>query len=337
MSDALRAAVHADQSHRELETELAHKSVREAAQMLFERERARGHVAYEPEDAEYFLLPPYRGLSFSVQCAPWRGKRPMAPRDCPVCRDTLASTSQRYVAIRLGGRIYYLLANPFPLMPMALTVVAEAHRNQEWEPLPEEFDQPRAELPHATEMLAWDAAALAEALNDYVVIWNGRRAGASLPNHAHLQAFQLPVGHGPLAVQQITDRHQGRPGWYGLAGEYPIAFHFAEADAETAARASANAMREWRELQGPAATGNLMAVTHGGALRMWYFPRNIRFPRAPWLSGALGALEVCGSFVLAAEWEFEALREGRISTKTLYAALRAVAPNQASLVASKGA
>lgn len=65
---------------------------------------------------------------------------------------------------------YTILVNPFPIFPRHLTIPDTAHTDQR--------------ITHRFS----DMLALAEALTDYVIFYNGPRCGASAPDHAHFQA-----------------------------------------------------------------------------------------------------------------------------------------------------
>lgn len=65
---------------------------------------------------------------------------------------------------------YTILINPFPIFPRHLTIPANAHVDQ-------------TILGRVADM-----ARLALELPDYVVFYNGKRCGASAPDHMHFQA-----------------------------------------------------------------------------------------------------------------------------------------------------
>jgi hypothetical protein len=329
MSATDRIAVLPECSHPALGAAVAGLPLPAAARLLHAREHERGFAAYDAEQVDFFRFPPYRGLGFTVQHVPHRALRPQSPPVCPLCADAVIASDQGYLAITLGARPYRVLANPYAFMPSALTVVAAEHRPQGWDP---------ADVTSSEEArsLATEAALLAAALEGHVVIWNGIRAGASLPAHAHLSVFELPVGHGPLAIAEAAARRHHRSGWHGAAGEYPAVFHFAKGAPDIVAQATATAMRAWDRLEERAATGNLVARATLSAVEMYFFPRSVRYPHAPCLAGALGALELCGSFVLSTEWELDALRARRLDARALYAALRSVSPASAAGLVSEG-
>ncbi len=65
---------------------------------------------------------------------------------------------------------YTILINPFPIFPRHLTIPAVSH------------------TPQRIAGRMQDMLAMAEALTDYVIFYNGPRCGASAPDHIHFQA-----------------------------------------------------------------------------------------------------------------------------------------------------
>lgn len=69
-----------------------------------------------------------------------------------------------------------LLVNPYPILPVHFTIVSKAHRAQNQIPL--------------------EMAMMAEKAPSLAIFYNGARAGASAPDHAHCQAMlksELPI------------------------------------------------------------------------------------------------------------------------------------------------
>ncbi|MDR1585389.1 MAG: DUF4922 domain-containing protein [Prevotellaceae bacterium] len=87
-------------------------------------------------------------------------------RRCFLCPQNLPP-EQRGIAF---GRDYQILVNPFPIFPQHLTVPSLRHTGQLI------FDR------------YGDMLDLAEALEDFVVFYNGPKCGASAPDHLHFQA-----------------------------------------------------------------------------------------------------------------------------------------------------
>lgn len=95
------------------------------------------------------------------------GKRP-----CFLCA---ANRPAEQVALPIAER-FELLLNPFPIFPVHFTIAAKEHVPQERLPL--------------------EMATLAEELPEMAIFFNGARAGASAPDHEHMQAVlqsELPI------------------------------------------------------------------------------------------------------------------------------------------------
>lgn len=98
----------------------------------------------------------------------------VAGRPCFLCAP---QRPPEQTSIPFAGR-YEILVNPFPIFPRHLTIAATSHTEQR---IAGRFG---------------DLLALADALTDFVLFYNGPRCGASAPDHAHFQAGSrglLPV------------------------------------------------------------------------------------------------------------------------------------------------
>lgn len=96
----------------------------------------------------------------------------VAARTCFLCA---ANRPEEQLSVPLESG-WLLLVNPFPIFPMHFTIVAEQH-------------VPQQEVP-------FEIASIAEKMEGMTVFYNGPRAGASAPDHAHLQAVlteELPL------------------------------------------------------------------------------------------------------------------------------------------------
>lgn len=104
----------------------------------------------------------------------------LAERPCFLCEKN-RPTQQVGVDIADG---WELLLNPYPIFPTHFTIVSKKHQPQEGFPL--------------------DMVTMAEKLPEHTVFFNGKRAGASCPDHLHCQAvktYELPL------MQLIQKRH----------------------------------------------------------------------------------------------------------------------------------
>ena len=83
-----------------------------------------------------------------------------------------------------------LLLNPYPIFPTHFTIVSKQHRPQEGFPI--------------------DMVTMAEKLPGHTVFFNGKRAGASCPDHLHCQAVkthELPL---MLLIEKSHNLKSGR-------------------------------------------------------------------------------------------------------------------------------
>ena len=119
-------------------------------------------------------------LEGAVQCNPARirstgakvDKASIEGRPCFLCEKNRPA-EQLSMTILPG---WQLLVNPYPILPVHFTIVSETHRPQDQAPT--------------------DIVAIAERLPGMAVFFNGAKAGASAPDHLHLQAVlkdELPL------------------------------------------------------------------------------------------------------------------------------------------------
>ncbi len=288
---------------------------------LVDTERAAGHLHYDPAQLDHYRYThPRHGFDLSLQINPRRADRPFGSADCPVCLATLQRTGhQRYLGLRVNGRRYFALANPWPALPAAVVIVSGHHLTQELTVAPDLWGQ------SAVERAVADLAALALALPGFTVIFNGRGAGASL-EHFHFQAFATADGQGPLPVQQVLNRYAADPQcWLGFAGDYPLAVHVARGPASDSARTTCHVAHQWYQLQGRAATANLLAFHDDGGLAICFVPRNRHF-RVGLLGGALGAIEAAGLAICSSSEDHQRIRAGMVDFNLLWNSLACVQP-----------
>ena len=114
------------------------------------------------------------GIPYKVQFNPARivssgakvDAQSIKERKCFLCPANLPPAQK---GIPFEGH-YNILVNPFPIFPRHLTIPEVAHVNQR---IAVRFK---------------DMLALAQALTDYTIFYNGPKCGASAPDHAHFQA-----------------------------------------------------------------------------------------------------------------------------------------------------
>jgi len=91
--------------------------------------------------------------------------RSIAARKCFLCVENRPEEQQSIVLDD-----YIVLVNPYPIFPKHFTIPRKEHSDQQIKP-------------YFTDMLE-----LAEALDDFIVFYNGPKCGASAPDHMHFQA-----------------------------------------------------------------------------------------------------------------------------------------------------
>lgn len=112
----------------------------------------------------------------------------IAERPCFLCA---ANRPKEQMSAEWPEAGWELLVNPYPILPVHFTIVSKAHR-------------PQDEIPLEMAMMAEMAPSLA-------IFYNGARAGASAPDHAHCQAMlksELPI----IALAEKL-HSSNEPGW----------------------------------------------------------------------------------------------------------------------------
>lgn len=120
------------------------------------------------------------GYDFHIQYNPARkistgakiDKESIQQRKCFLCKEN--RPKEQFVYEILPG--WEMLVNPYPILPVHLTIVSKEHK-------------PQKEVPHEIVELACKLPGMA-------VFFNGAKAGASAPDHLHLQAVlkeELPL------------------------------------------------------------------------------------------------------------------------------------------------
>lgn len=110
----------------------------------------------------------------------------LAERPCFLCAE---NRPPQQVGVEIA-KDWELLINPYPIFPTHFTIVSKKHQPQEGFPL--------------------DMIAMAEKLPGHTVFFNGKRAGASCPDHLHCQAVkthELPLMN---LVEKVHSIEKGR-------------------------------------------------------------------------------------------------------------------------------
>lgn len=220
--------------------------------------------------------------------------------------------------LRLGNTDYCCYANPFPLMPVHVTVATREHVPQGW------AGASRSHSP-SLETLVEHVLSLADQLPGFVVFFNGPDAGASIPAHFHFQAFRRPAAQDALPLEQW--HHTARPGELTVPG-YPLTVACFEGDAADVVAPAAAWIQSAERVIGAsdAASANLIATRTGDRVRLFVAPRHRAFAFAPGFAGLVGGLEILGEIVLTTEREKELLDAGQFTYERIAGILAAVEP-----------
>ena len=105
----------------------------------------------------------------------------LSERPCFLCKD---NRPPQQVGFEIANG-WELLLNPYPIFPTHFTIVSKKHQPQEGLPL--------------------DMVTMAERLPGDTVFFNGKRAGASCPDHLHCQAVKTHE----LPLMQLIEKKHG--------------------------------------------------------------------------------------------------------------------------------
>lgn len=176
---------------------------------------------------------------------------------------------------------YTILANPFPILSNHLTIAFHSH------------------VPQRIRKKTGDMLALAEALPDYLVFYNGPKCGASAPDHFHLQAgLKMPIllqGENELRSCLIIESESPQE----VQERFEDVYHYLH--------------RRQPDEEEPML--NLIAFIENNHYILHVFPRKEHRPRQYFLKGdkqlliSPGALDMAGLFIVPREEDFEKIKK----------------------------
>jgi Domain of unknown function (DUF4922) len=302
-----------------------------AIRILVRADAAAGLFTYDHSRAAFYQVrSPDGRMHFTLQEVENRANRPKEPprTACPIDLAEIQDRGrQHWILCELSGRKVTLLANPYGFWPNHVTVASADHEPQSWRSV--DATETRKKM----ERVVRDVYQLASELPTFVVIYNGQEAGASLPDHLHIQLAEKPPGFGLLAIQEIAMQHQSRPFTpIGFDGGYPICAGRFIGPEEWVIANTVAFLEKWDQILRDAATANLIAVAENGQVAIYVVLRNALFRRAQGIRGVLGSMEVAGMLILSSDHEFQMVREGRFSFARVWELLAAVRPPEAQLI-----
>jgi len=314
-----------------IKSKLVGQSMEQAIRTLNEADRAAQIFTYDASRIPFYQFRSAdESLRFGLELLKRRADRPREPQiDCPIClREIMRKGLQHWFEFSLLEWHMVSLANPFAFLPFHTTIASATHEPQSWRATD------LAEVRVKIERVARDLYTLAALLPTFVLIFNAsRESGASLPDHRHLHAFELPPGYGPLAIQQAAAKLLvGRSTpivFIGFEDDYPVCAARFTGDEETVVQAAAGFLQQWEQMLKDAATANLIATTEANQVALYVVLRHSVFRHAQGFEGILGAAEMAGLVILSAEYEFQAVRERKFSYASLWNMIAAVCPPEA--------
>lgn len=287
---------------------LTHESVKD----LIETQLAAWPLAKKNYDAlmlvkrKPFSLGSVEG---SVQCNPARivstgaatDAASIAKRPCFLCEKNRPA-EQFPVRIVEG---WDLLVNPYPILPVHLTIVCREHK-------------PQDAVPPAI-------VNFAEALPGMVVFFNGARAGASAPDHLHLQAVmkdELPL------IRLVEERHT--PDMRALLvsnnipGDFPVTFFSGIVSPDEKGMKildlafNIGGLDEDGSFTDKSLVNAYFWIADNGLLRFIIIPRRAHRPKCYFKEGkeqrivSPGAIDMTGLIIAPREEDFKALSDDEI-------------------------
>ncbi|MCM8595654.1 DUF4922 domain-containing protein [Accumulibacter sp.] len=246
---------------------------------------------------------------------------------CFLCRENVR-WQQRGIEVgydlRVGERDYIAWMNPFPLMPMHVTIARRDHEPQTWV-----RDSPGASSQTIRQILD-DLLDLTSRLPGFVGFYNGEGAGATIPGHFHFQFFKRPEGQ-EFALERTAsiaaaEVHRHLP---LVIRKYPIkAICFSGRRADIVLQAN-RWIDQWTSHyeSSRALSANMIAQRapqDGDSFHLFFVPRNRLYSHAPGIAGLVGGLEVLGEMVFSTDEEKARLVSGQIDYHSVVRILASV-------------
>lgn len=244
------------------------------------------------------------GIRFELQFNPGRIRSTgaktdaatIASRPCFLCKQNRPSEQSAFEL--LPG--WELLVNPFPILPVHFTIVSTKHVSQS----------------HVPD----DIVNLAVSLPGMAVFFNGARAGASAPDHLHLQAVlkdELPL------LRMVEHLHSsdefGLKSSEQLCPEYPYKFFSGVVGKgqqylpTLIAGLNLGGPDDNGRLNNPELVNTFFWIDDKGVLRFLVIPRKSHRPSCFFLQGegnrmiSPGCIDMAGIFILPREEDFNTL------------------------------
>lgn len=257
---------------------------------------------------------------------------------CFLCTDNVRWQQQGiqlYYQFPVNERIYNALCNPFPFMPLHITIASMEHEPQSW------HESSKYSSDDKIKRIVKDLYTVTTRLSNFIGFYNGV---GSIKQHLHYQIFEIPSGHPNLfPLQYAAEQTMVRTGMSRdqqasplRIQSYPLTAFKIWGNEENIIENILQLTKKWDDISGDSASANIIFVWEkldGNPTVCSYFvPRNRFFSHAPGLSGAIGSLEVLGEFIFCEKWEDQMINEQKVNYDYMWRILRAVEPPKAKML-----
>jgi diadenosine tetraphosphate (Ap4A) HIT family hydrolase len=226
--------------------------------------------------------------------------------------------------LKLRHSNWVVFVNPYAFAPNHVVVATHAHEPQSWQ---HEAAERTACLLHG---LLADLAEMAQMLPGWICMLNGREAGATVPQHAHMQCFARPHEVLRFALEEAAARVRKRVPANPVVvstRDYPITTLLFHGSLEDVAEAATEWLMLWmgHHRNSDELTANFIATSDDSEMiNLYVIPRSTAFAQAPGIRGLVGGLEVLGEIVISTEDERQSMDNARIDYAYVRKALACV-------------
>lgn len=235
----------------------------------------------------------------------------------------------------VNGRQYWVWCNPFPLMPVHITIATDIHEPQSWlEDQPTDGDQPRAQR------IIDDLLEIVAQTPQFIGFYNGLGAGATIPSHLHFHFFKRPEGQEPYPLEKAAlkqKKAESKPPF--KVEPYPITCVYFHGHKTKIIEQAVHFFNEWTEVCGSSInlSANVIATLDKADpspnYHLYIVPRNMHFSISPGRTETVGGFEVLGEIAFCYDSEKIRLDSGGIDYDTVSRILMAVeAPESHTLI-----
>lgn len=228
-------------------------------------------------------------------------------------------------------RDYVVWMNPFPLMPTHINVATAAHEPQSWI-----VDRNELATEERIAIILNDLVELSAKLPGFVGFYNAEGAGATIPEHLHLQFFKRRYPDERFTLEAVAAPELLKEPIAVLnSPRYPVSAIAFRGDREWLVQNAAACLWKWTNFYHPpeltnghvkASANVIVTARKGGDPKLYLVPRHKEFSHAPGMLGEVAGLEVLGELVFSSKDEKVLVDHGRVNYEYVEKAIRAVEP-----------